>query len=86
MNEDQCIEVKIIEEHGRKFIVFVFESGHEYDPDMETSKNKWWISHMRDKTWFTKQVEEKLMNALMEYITKPDPVYFADQNYEHKTN
>lgn len=68
MNETECVDVKIIYQYGVTFIVFIFSGGGEYDPLIDDAKNKWWIHHMREKTWFNERVEEMLIEALIEYI------------------
>lgn len=55
-------DIKIEGEH----LVFNFKTGSCYDPKISDTKNHWWIGHMREKKWFTRDVEEMVKRLLLE--------------------
>lgn len=50
--------------NGSTHIVFRFQGGFEYDPDIYNTTQDWWLDHMRDKNWFTPKVEKEALNIL----------------------
>ncbi len=64
MNEPVSIFIDKETNKNKPFIVFKFENGHEYDPAVEDTKQDWWLDHMREKIWFTKDIEERTINLL----------------------
>ncbi len=70
MNEEP-IEIFI----DKKCIVFKLRGGFEYDPDLSLTKNPLWIQHMREKDWFTSNVEKQTKEILKAHC---DIVNFGD--------
>lgn len=45
-------------------LVIRFDSGFEYDPDLIQTMEPWWLGHMREKNWFTQDVENQALKVL----------------------
>jgi hypothetical protein len=46
------------------YLVFKFANGHEYDPSLKSTKDPLWLDQMRDKDWFTEEVEQQTLSRL----------------------
>lgn len=49
------------------FIVFTHDNGFEYDPSIDNCRDPHWIWHMREKMWFTPDIEQKAKKILNDY-------------------
>ena len=69
----RCTDVRLLKEHGSRWLVFDFENGHEYDllaPGSAQALARV-LYHLRDKNWFTPVIEDRTLTAVQMMREKP---------------
>lgn len=50
---------------GKHLVILVREGGAlDYDPLLTETREPYWLDHMRDKRWFTREVEAEVLAVL----------------------
>lgn len=68
MSVVDVVDVRVVSEHGHRYLEILFANGHVYDPEIPNNPAGLWelLQHIGRKTWCTPEIAARLADVCAE--------------------